>query len=80
MKNYNNKRMQHIVRMHRYRYKQAAIKYQPAGNINQGIPLKRLLECYIETGTGQEVHILCKHDGDDDDDVYLFGLRITLLQ
>ena len=82
MNNYNNKRMQHIIRMQRSRSKQAAIKYQPARNRNQGIPLKRLLECYREIGTGQEGHIFCKHDDDDDggDDIYLVGLRITLLQ
>jgi hypothetical protein len=72
--------------MHRSRSNQAAIKYQPAGNRNPGISLKRLLESYIETGISQEVHILCKHDNDDDDDdddddaddVYLFNLRIIL--
>ena len=66
--------------MHRSISKQTAIKYQPTGNRNQGLPLKRLPGCYIERGTGQEAQILCKNDDDDDDDdAYLFGLRITIL-
>jgi hypothetical protein len=75
--NCKNERMQHVVRVHRSITRQAAIKYQPAGNRNQELPLQRLLDCYIERRTDQEVQILCKHD--DDDDAYLFGLRITLL-
>jgi hypothetical protein len=34
------------------------MKYQAAGNRNQGRPLKRLLGCYIETGTGRDACVL----------------------
>jgi hypothetical protein len=34
------------------------MKYQAAGNRNQGRPLKRLLDCYIETGTGRDACVL----------------------
>jgi hypothetical protein len=46
------------------------MKYQPIGKRNPGCPLKRLLDCYIETGARQQGQRPQEHvDDDDDDDV-----------
>jgi hypothetical protein len=51
--------------MERSRLTQTIMKYQPAGKRNPGRPLKRLLDCGVETGTGHET---CHWNCDDDDD------------
>ena len=44
--------------MDRFTLLRTVTKYQAAGNRNQGRPLKRLLDCYIETGTGRDACVL----------------------
>jgi hypothetical protein len=42
--NYKEKWTQHVHRMERSRLPRAILNYQPSGKINQGRPLKRLLD------------------------------------
>jgi hypothetical protein len=41
---YKEKWIQHVRRMERSRLARAILNYQPSGKINQGRPLKRLLD------------------------------------
>jgi hypothetical protein len=50
--NYTYKLIQHVRRMDRSRLPYAVMKYQPVEKRDAGRPLKRLLDCCIETGTG----------------------------
>jgi hypothetical protein len=51
---YKNKWMQHVRRMDRSRLLRAILEHRPAGTRNPGRPLKRLLDGYIEAGTGHK--------------------------
>jgi hypothetical protein len=51
---YENEWIQHVRRMDRSRVPRAVIKYRPAGTRNPGRTLTRLLDGYIEAGTGHK--------------------------
>lgn len=52
--NYKNKWPQHVRRMDRSRLPNVIMKYQSAVNINPGLPLKRTVDCHVETGAEQK--------------------------
>jgi hypothetical protein len=51
---YKNKCIQHVRRMDRSRLPRAIMENRPIGTRNPGRPLKRLLDGYIEAGTGHK--------------------------
>jgi hypothetical protein len=46
-----------VIRLDRSRFRKVVMKYQPAGKLGSGRPLKGCLGSYLENGTGDEAKV-----------------------